>query len=288
MARERMLFSMTAQPFDPRRPGRGALPPGRANSVRSSSRPGFVAGVLVFGRSLRLLCRRPLLLPWVLAPAVVTLLVYVAIVLVAIWTYAGAQEAFFAERDAWYWTWTGARWIAWLVFITLLVLLWLFTFVIVGSVVAEPFNDLLSQRVENILRPADRPGGGGLLAVATDLLRGLSHALLRAVLRIFVIVVLLPINLIPAVGTLVYSALMTYFMARSLAWDALDYSLSRRRLSFSGKRQFFKAHRESSLGLGLTSFLFLLVPPITLVVLPLMAIGGTILYCDIVGEEGET
>ena len=77
------------------------------------------------------------------------------------------------------------------------------------------------------------------------------------------------------------------FASSYLAWDAIDYSLSRRRLRFRDKTAFLKRRRARTVGFGAISFAMLAVPLTTVFVLPLNAIGGTVLFCKIVREEGE-
>jgi uncharacterized protein involved in cysteine biosynthesis len=65
-----------------------------------------------------------------------------------------------------------------------------------------------------------------------------------------------------------------------LAYDYFDHPLGRRRIIFADKMKFVYKNLSSSLGFGAAAFLFLYVPFLNLILIPLNVIGGTILFFE--------
>ncbi len=248
---------------------------------------GFTRGAGSFFRGVELLLRHPRLLPLLVGPLLLTAALYLLLAYLALRYFSGWYEWFFSEKTAWYWTWSGIKLFAWLVFFLVAGALSFFTFVTAGSAITAPFNDRLSLEVEKILIPNLVPPAPGWIGLAKEVLRNLAHELAWGGLYLSALLALLPLNLIPGAGQLLYGGLMAYLSSRTLAWYGLGYSLSRRGLSFSQKHEFLKEHRLPALGFGAAAFLLLLVPLATLFVLPLAAVGGTVLFCDLVKTAKE-
>ena len=73
------------------------------------------------------------------------------------------------------------------------------------------------------------PGGGAWLA--RDALRSMKHECVRLTIYLGLLALCAPLLLIPFLGPPVFTVVMTYITIRYLAWDGLDYCLSRRRLT---------------------------------------------------------
>jgi len=99
------------------------------------------------------------------------------------------------------------------------------------------------------------------------------------------VLVCTPLLFVPGFGHLTFAIAMAIISIRFLAWDGVDYSLSRRRLSFRQKREFMKANRSATLGHGAIAFSLMTVPFLALFALPVLAAGGTVLYCRI--QQGQ-
>ncbi|MFN0057650.1 MAG: EI24 domain-containing protein [Planctomycetota bacterium] len=245
----------------------------------------FFSGALTFAEGARFLADRPVLLPFVLVPFCLTVIAFVVVLVLSWHFYSGWEADFFADKDAWYWVWTGAKYWARLVFAALYLGVTMLTFVAVGSMITAPFNDYLSQRVEAALLPAKDAVLSGLGQLASDVVRSLVQESLRLAISIGLLVATLVLLAIPLLGPFAYAAVSTYISIRYLAWDGLDYSMSRRRWGFRAKMDFLKANRASTVGYGAISFLLLMIPFTMLFVLPLNAIGGTVLFCRILKES---
>ena len=114
-----------------------------------------------------------------------------------------------------------------------------------------------------------------------DILRGLKHEAMRLMIYLGLLVLFSPVLFIPFLGQVV----LAFISIRYLAWDGLDYCMSRRRFGFRQKMAFLARRRMRTVGYGVVSFLMLMIPMVQLFVLPLNAVGGTLLFCRIVDDE---
>ncbi len=143
---------------------------------------------------------------------------------------------------------------------------------------AAPFLELLTRRVELAA------GGGGEWA-EVGFLAGLGRAALqegkKLLLYLALLALLLLVNLLPGVGTALYAGLAGLVTAWFLALDFVDYPLERRGLRLQAKLAYLR-------GLGLTGLAFGAAPAgsflFNLALLPLAAVGGTLLYLEHPGK----
>lgn len=178
--------------------------------------------------------------------------------------------------------WAGVVWllvvVMWSVGVTLLVAGSSIALLLVGQAVASPFLDILSEQVEHLeLGTQELPISTKrmLLAIAvslSDLVWGL----------VYLVAINLPIWLLtfyfppPAtVLTFVSSALL-------LAHEFIGLSLTRYFVNYRARWGAVWRNKWFALGFGTSSMALLVVPGLNLVLLPLAAVGGTLLYCDLV------
>jgi len=148
-------------------------------------------------------------------------------------------------------------------------------FVAVAGVVAGPFNELLSQAVEERLTGVPGPRFS-LIEFARDAMIGLLHGVRRLLVFMVGAVVLFAISFIPVVGTIAAAAIGFWLAGRGAAFDCYDAVLARRGLSYQAKLAYLDRHRGRTFGLGAAVAGLLLVPGINLVALGLGATGATL------------
>ncbi|MFQ5456950.1 MAG: EI24 domain-containing protein [Myxococcota bacterium] len=192
-----------------------------------------------------------------------------------------------ARPEAWYWLplyWLLAlvRWLlAGLLVIVALLITW-FSFTLVGNVIASPFNELLSAATEQRLRAGGSPETDeGWRALPREMARAVGDETRKMGFFLLAQVVLLPLNLIPILGSLAYSALSLGFGALFVALEFTDYPMARRRIPFVDRRRTVWRHRAVMSGFGGSLFLTFLIPGLNLACLPLGVVGGTLLYLDL-------
>jgi CysZ protein len=210
---------------------------------------------------------------WVIAPSLVTLVILVA----AIWGVAvlasSLVDRIVGELPSWADAW--ASWLVWLVVIAALGVGAILVFVAVVGVVAGPFNEILSEKVEERLTgQAGPPFRAG--AFVKDALIGIVHGLWRLIVALLGFVLVFAIALIPAVGTIGAMILGGWLGARGAAYDCYDAVLSRRDLTYAAKTAYLARHRKRTFGLGLAVAGLLLVPGLNLIALGLGAVGATL------------
>jgi CysZ protein len=149
-----------------------------------------------------------------------------------------------------------------------------------GGILASPVYDRLSAKVE-ALELGDTDESFSFKLVAQDVAQGVTHSLLAMVLYLSLACPIGLFSLVPAVGQVVGivcgAGLSSFFLAR----EVLDYSLSRRRLSFRDKVGLVWRHRPLTGGMGFATFLMLSVPFANFLSMPAAVIGGTLLYCQL-------
>lgn len=147
----------------------------------------------------------------------------------------------------------------------------LLAFVVLQPILAAPFIDLLCERCERILR-GDAPSAGILRSAQMAIAQGVLKAALYATAFVFT----LAIGALTGAGSLLGAALYGLF----IAYDAFDYPLSRRAVSFRGKWRYLLSRPGQTLGYCCGAGVLYLVPLAALVASPFAAVGATLLYLE--------
>lgn len=248
----------------------------------------FFTGMGYFGRALGLAFSRRTLLPWVLAPASLTLILTLGGAVLA-WHCIGMVVGAQIDRHG---SLLGG-------------FLWILALLVAGAgayivyvvaclVTTAPFAGLLSERTARIgqsdLR-AERVGQSGAPAEPSPpstfahslrlSLRGAGHALVGIALYVAIAVPLFLVHwLVPPLAPLCWiaSVLQT---ALFFAFDGFNEPLHRRGFGFFAKWRFVGAHLAESLGFGLVVAVLMAVPLVSVLVAPLAVVGGTLLHDEL-------
>jgi len=221
----------------------------------------------------RFLNARPRLWGYVIAPAIITLLLLAA----AIYGIAHAASPLVAYVTGGLPGWLRgiASTLLEIIVVVGLAAGALVIFVSVAGIVAGPFNELLSEAVERAA--TGEPGPGFSFAgFAKGLVMGILHGIRRLGIAILCVILLFALGFVPVIGTIAALALGVVFTARAAAYDCYDAVLSRRELSYAAKLDHLRANRSRSFGLGLAVAGLLLVPGLNLVALGVGAAGATL------------
>ena len=224
-------------------------------------------------RGFRFLQDHPRLWGWILAPALVTLVVLIASIAGVVALASPLIDRISDLAPGWL-----AGWVEGLLAILVVAALGLgglLVFVSFAGVVAGPFNELLSEAVERTLTgaPGERFSLAGFVRGA---LVGLVHGLRRLLVFLLGVLVVFAIAFIPVIGAIAAPLLGGYLAARGAAYDCYDAVLARRERTYAQKQAFLQAHRGRTLGLGAVVAGLLLVPGVNLVALGVGAIGATL------------
>ncbi len=211
--------------------------------------------------------------PMVVLPALINAAVFVLLAIFMV-TYAG---------DIIGWVWSKPTglialifWWAAIVFASALSLVASYAFtLILAGIVASPFNDVLSARVEREALAGEMPEPdygliwGSLRAVGSSIVILLSYGI--------VMLPILVLNLVPVVGQVAASILSTGVSAMFIALEFTDYSLERRGLNLRQKFELLEDNRTFALGFGLGTAVLIWVPLLNFLTIPIAVAGGTLL-----------
>ena len=257
-----------------------------------SSLQAFREGAALLPRAFALLrTRRELWAPAALPAALTILGIAVAGALVV----GNAAELFSLirqalpdfEAGAWYsWLWVGpAR--ALVAFASLVSFALVAAFaaligLVLATLLASPFLDLLSQRVERVIRGIASGDDEHFDAatIARDALSSFLNEARRvgafAVVWLAITLVGLTIPLAAPLVPLALVAVAVVFLPLEYAGLALD----RRRVSFASRRAWLSAHRSRALGFGAAGLAIGLVPGLNFLLLPVLIAAGTLLVIE--------
>ncbi len=181
------------------------------------------------------------------------------------------------------WLAAAVNWMGWMVkLVVVLVALGaaFFTFTAVGMVVASPFNDMLSEKVE-----LSYTGGGKRLDMpfrftTKAAMISLYDSLRNLVRQLGYTVIALPFLLVPVVGFVPLFLVGGYFAG----FGFLDAAMARNYLRPPHKRLISRGHFWEIVGFGIMMQGLFAIPLIGILLMPVGVVAGTLLYC---GEDWE-
>jgi CysZ protein len=226
----------------------------------------------LLGRALGLIFRTPKLFLLSALCALVTLVALVGLV-VLLWNYTPALISnFFARPESWY---GNALWHLVLV-LTFVVLL------VVGAnavppLLLAPLQDPISEATEELCGGFQAPAFT-LSAFFRGVLTGLTHTLARIFFLVLGLVVLLPLHLIPFVGSMAWTLLVSLWTMVWMGGEHLAAPMTRHLYPFAEVRRMMRERKALCLGFGAGVYLLLWVPVLNTFFLPVAIIGGTLLY----------
>lgn len=230
-------------------------------------------------RGYRVLRQHPTLAGYWVMPMLLTLLALIGSVLLT-FTYADELLALVWREPAagsrLHWLYSVAYALSFLLSLVVMVLVC----VLGSSVLAAPFNDLLSEALEE--RLTAQPAPPFVFArFLRELARSLSLALFRLLLYAAVVGPLWLLSwLVPGVGHAIYLVTWTVFTAAYFALDYVDWSASRHGLPIRARFALLGQRPLLMLGFGLSVWVCLFVPLLNLIFMPLSVAGGTLLFLD--------
>jgi CysZ protein len=256
-----------AQPSLPRDPRAG-------NAVLRMAR-GF--GYLFEGWGF-VMSKHPALIKHCLLPLAINLVVFVFAAVGLYYFYGDLVNLIWAKPASWL---LRVFWYLFYVFIFLLVVLISYVaFFVVQAILSAPFNDLLSERVE-MLAYEQTPPPFAIGRFMRILGRTLVHELAKLGIWLAVMVPLFLLNLVlPIIGPALFLVLGYYLTATFFGYNYLDYCMSRREWRFGKKWRALLDNKALTFGFGSSLATALLVPVVGILCVPMAAVGGTLMFCD--------
>jgi uncharacterized protein involved in cysteine biosynthesis len=149
--------------------------------------------------------------------------------------------------------------------------------VVLPLVVSGPFMDALSARVE-AEELGEAPSAGGVGRLAAETLTGVVHSLARVALLFLGLLALAPALLLPGAWP-VLAFLWTAWWT-GVEWVSLP--MARNLHGFRETRAALRRVRPAGFGMGCALAALFVLPLANLLVVPVGAVAGTLLYCELV------
>ncbi|WP_432452223.1 MULTISPECIES: sulfate transporter CysZ [unclassified Agarivorans] len=174
-------------------------------------------------------------------------------------------------------------WLSWFIWpsaIVAIMLVFGFTFSIIGNWIAAPFNGLLAEKVEQHLC-GEKIADTSLLELVKDLPRIFSREWQKLWYWLPKALGLLLLFLIPAIGQTIAPVLWFLFTAWMMSIQYIDYPFDNHRIPFSTMRDQLKQHRLRNSGFGAIVLFCSTLPLLNLIIMPVAVCGATAIWVDI-------
>ena len=163
---------------------------------------------------------------------------------------------------------------------TLFSLVVIFAFVPVAVLIAQPFNDILSEKVERLYSGQPVDDAFSLRRFIRSLAIGFGSSLRLTVLTLLLLGCALTLNLIPVIGQVLATAASLAITIRFLSLEFTSYSMDRRDYTYAQRRAFLRSNRARTVGMGAMAACLMVIPIVNALFIPVSAVGGTLLFCD--------
>lgn len=233
----------------------------------------LATGVGDLGRGLAALRAHPALWKWLVAPAIITLLLVVAAVIGIARAVDPVVGWVTAHLPGWLASVVGG--LLSVLVIGVLIAAALFAFTAIAGLIAGPFCERLSEHLEAAVtgRP---PAPFSLRELVHGTLLSVVHAARRLLAALVGLAVVFALGFVPVVGSIAAVVVAVWFAATAASYDCYDAVFGRRMMAYRDKLAYLARHRGRTLGLGLAVAGLLLVPGLNLIALGLGAAGATI------------
>jgi len=251
-------------------------------SLKKNPASNFSRGFIYPFRAAGFIKGHPRLLKFIIIPFLINVVILSLAVYWGLSFFNSVAVNYIPQGEAWYWA--VLSYFLWILAVLITMVLVFFGFTVTGAVIASPFNDLLSEKTEEILTgtPNDEP------FVFKVFIRDAMHTVLDESKKIFIFVILmlllLPLNLLPG-GSLPYSVLTILLTIFFLVVEYTGYVFYRKHLTFRDQRRFIFSEKFLMLGFGTGVMGILAIPFLQFFCIPLGVVGATRLWYDISGTE---
>lgn len=242
----------------------------------------FSRGFFAPFRSVRILRRNPRLIQYILIPFLINILVFSGAAYLGLNFFGTVVVDYIPQGDAWYWSILSG--LVWVLAVLLTAVLVFFSFTVIGNLLASPFNELLSERTEEVLSGMKSEESFSLGLFVKDALRTVLMEAKKMSIFVVMMIVILPLNLVPGVGNSIYSVLAVGLTLFFLCFEYLGFVMVRKRQFFAEQKSYILARKFLMLGFSCGVMVLLAIPFFQLLCIPLAVIGVTRLCCEEAGK----
>ncbi|QSQ23826.1 EI24 domain-containing protein [Pyxidicoccus parkwayensis] len=232
----------------------------------------FFQGLGLLGRAFSLLFRSRRLFLLSALCAAVTAVALVGLAWLLYRHAPGLLAGYWALPESWY---GRVGWYTVLVLSALVV--WVVGANVVPPLLLAPLQDPLSETTEAVVGGDDGPPFT-LAGFVRGIVTGVAHTLARLFFLVLGLAILLPLHLVPGVGSVLWTVLGSLWTMTWMAGEYLAAPMTRHLYSFAEVRRMLRERRALCLGLGAGVYVLLWVPILNAFFLPLAIIAGTLLY----------
>jgi len=238
----------------------------------------FTIGFLYPFRAGMFINKHPVLLKYIILPFLINVVVFSGAVYWGLSFFNSFVVHYIPQGEAWYWA--ILSYFLWAVAIIITMVLVFFTFTVIGAIIASPFNDILSEKTEELLTgiPVDDPFDFKIFL--KDALNSIKDESKKILIFIILMGLLLPLNFLPG-GTLPYSILTVLLTIFFLVVEYTGYVFYRKHQTFRAQQSFIFARKFLMLGFGTGVMGVLAIPFLQFFCIPLGVVGATQLWYDL-------
>jgi CysZ protein len=237
----------------------------------------FSQGFFYPFRAGKFIRNHPVLLKYIIVPFLINFVVLSLAVFWGLSFFNSVVVHYIPQGDAWYWV--ILSYFLWALAILMTMILVFFGFTVTGAIIASPFNDILSEKTEEILTGIINEEPFVFKIFLKDALQTVMDESKKIFIFVILMLLLLPLNLIPG-GTLPYSILSVLLTVFFLVVEYTGYVFYRKHLTFHDQRRFIFSQKFLMLGFGTGIMGVLAVPFLQFLCIPLGVVGATQLWHD--------
>ena len=211
---------------------------------------------------------------FVLLPLTVNVLLFAALIGLAVRSFGGWVDQLIPTLP----DWLGfLNYILWPLFVVLVLLMVFFTFTMLANIIAAPFNGFLAEKVEVVVRGEDNFPPFSWAELFAMVPRTIGRELRKLLYFAPRALALFVLSLIPGLN-LIATPLWLLFGVRMMAVQYIDYPADNNKLSWQDMLAWLRAKRWQSLGFGGSVYVALLIPFANILVMPAAVAGATLFW----------
>lgn len=211
---------------------------------------------------------------FVILPLLINLLLFGLMLYWSVQGFDGWLHAMLATLPSWL---DFLAYVLWPLFVLLLLIMIFFSFTLIANLIAAPFNGLLAEKVEVLIRGQDNFPAFSMAELLALVPRTLGRELRKLLYFLPRATGLLLLSLIPGVNLLA-SPLWLLWGSWMMCVQYLDYPADNHKLGWQDMLSWLRARRWKSLGFGGSVYLALWVPGLNLIMMPAAIAGATLFW----------
>jgi CysZ protein len=237
----------------------------------------FLSGFAYPFRSIKFFFSHPKLITYSIAPIIINIIIYGSVFFFTyMWLFGSAGKWLgIDEPGAGFWLQFLHTALLIIGFLLLLFICYLL-FITIGNLITAPFNEELSQRVEEIAAGM----AGHKMGFWEDAYISIKGEAEKIVFYLFFLFLIFLLNFIPLAGSAISAVLGTIFSFFYNALDYLDYPMTRKKMKFRQKLKVTRSGKLVTYGFGAAAFLMMFLPVVNVFMKPILVVAGTSLYYE--------